>query len=249
MHGFPACPACLPDQSNPYTHAIARVGSGSAWTTSSSLRRPAYARSDPCPIRLGRKRRLRPGRFHYPRPRAPPSAPPVALEVTGRPLSFRFPDAAARRCPPAVCSHARRPRPSNAGLPNITATGGWIMDGCVHPKSQAAAVSSLVMRRSRAYCAGWGRSGSQRRAVAQRHGMPPNGAGIPRPHGSARQFAGDRWMSRLFGSSREDTPRGATQPVTPRFCQSRPKRSDTMHVYLAFSGSKPFSPISLPYIT
>jgi hypothetical protein len=149
------------------------------------------------------------------------------VRVRPRPLRrLRWKSRAGRsrsgfRTPPPAAAHlpcartlARRPRASVQRQLTEHNGHGW-MDGCVHPKSQAAAVSSLVMRRSRAYCAGWWGSGSQRRAVAQRHGMmPPNGAGIPRPHGSARQFAGDRWMSRLF-FWRRHAPRPA-QPSQSR---------------------------------
>jgi hypothetical protein len=144
----------------------------------------------------------------------------------------------ARRRPPLptcrVCSHARRPRASVQRRLTEHNGHGWMDHGWMRP-SKIPGRSRVVTGHAAVTCVlrgvgGGGGSGSPRPAVGQRHGMPPNGAGIPRPHGSARQFAGDRWMSRLFWSSGEDTPRGATQPVTPRFCQSRPKRSDTMFI-------------------
>lgn len=69
---------------------------------------------------------------------------------------FRTPPPAAAHLPCARTLGARA-RPSNAGLPNITATGGW-MDASMSPSKipGRSRVVSLVMRRSRAYCAGWG---------------------------------------------------------------------------------------------
>jgi hypothetical protein len=75
---------------------------------------------------------------------------------------------------------------------------GW-MDASMSP-SKIPGLSCVVTGHAAVTCVlrRVGGSGSQRRAVAQRHGMPPNRARIPRPHGSARHFAGDRWMNRLF---------------------------------------------------
>ena len=137
-------------------HAIARVWMACRVRLGprhfAGRRTPAPAQQRPMPPRSPRsKRRPWPGRFHY---------LPVPLEVTGRPRRFRH-DAAGRWLP--TC----RVLPSNAGIPNITATDGWMRPSKSPSRTRPQPCRHAGGRHVRTM-----RAGSQRRAVAQLHGMP-----------------------------------------------------------------------------
>lgn len=74
-------------------------------------------------------------------------------------------------CPPAVCS-APAPLPSNAGIPNITATDGWMR---MRPSKIPSRTRPQPCRHAGGRHVRIMRGGSQRRAVAQPHGMMPTG--------------------------------------------------------------------------
>lgn len=140
-----------------------------------------------------------------------PPALPVPLEVTGRPRRFRQ-DAAGRWLPTCRVLGARaapvqRRHTEHNGH-------GW-MDAYAsiqNPKPDPAAAVSSCGRASRAHNAR-GKSAARGCATAR---DDANGAGIPRPHGSACQFAGDKCQSRLF--------RRRQARLIQSLCQSRPKR-------------------------